>query len=525
MAKKAKSNKKKKQPKKKRAVALKPKKRKAIKKGLIKKPKKKVPKRNTIKRRTIKKKPKKKLKKAIRKKLPKKKLIRKKKIQKKKPKKKVAKKTVKKKKPKKKPAVRRKTKKVSKKKKKIEKKKSKKKIIKKKPHRKKKPTKRKKKIIKKKKTKSRPKKRRKKEILAPISKERSDLTKKAKKVLAERGKGRGFVTYQEILKYFPQAEEDITGLEEIYQFLENKGMKVKEAPELLKETETLEGINMPPSHAGEVDAIQNYLKEIGKYPLITFKDEKDLAKRIGKGDKAAKKKLIHSNLRLVVSIAKRYIGRTAYLTLLDLIQEGNFGLFKAVEKYDWRKGFRFSTYATWWIRQAITRAIADQARTVRLPVHIVESLSKYNRVKRRLLQELGREPLPEEIATEMKEDIEKIKNLEQVSQGTISLEQPIGTDEKESKLEEFIEDKKTITPAGSASLSILREQIKEILDDLTPREREILTMRFGLADEVPHTLEEVGQKFSVTRERVRQIQQRALEKIKEHEESKKLQEY
>lgn len=363
-----------------------------------------------------------------------------------------------------------------------------------------------------------------KEILPRISAERIDIKDKAQKELFERGKSRGFVTYREILKFFPRAEEDILGLEEIYQFLENKGIKIKEAPELLKEPK-LVAEEISPEHLSEIDAIQNYLKEIGKYPLLTFKEEKDLAKKLAKGDGEARKKLIHSNLRLVVSIAKKYLGRTPHLTLLDLIQEGNFGLFKAVEKYDWRKGFRFSTYATWWIRQAITRAIADQARTVRLPVHIVESLSKYNRIKRRLLQELGREPMAEEIATEMHEDIEKIKNLEQVAQGTISLEQPIGTDEKESKLEEFIEDKKTITPAGSASLSILKEQIKEILNDLTPREREILTMRFGLNDEIPHTLEEVGQKFNVTRERVRQIQQRALEKIKEHKESKKLKEY
>jgi RNA polymerase primary sigma factor len=364
----------------------------------------------------------------------------------------------------------------------------------------------------------------KKEILEELIAKRDQIKKEAKKELLDRGKPRGFITYQEVIKCFPQAEEDIAGLEEIYQFLENKGIKVKEAPELLK-VPKLSPEEMPPEHLSEIDAIQNYLKEIGKYSLLTFKEEKELAKRVGRADKEARKKLIHSNLRLVVSIAKKYLGRTPHLTLLDLIQEGNFGLFKAVEKYDWRKGFRFSTYATWWIRQAITRAIADQARTVRLPVHIVESLSKYSRIKRRLLQELGREPLPEEIATEMQEDVEKIKNLEQVSQGTVSLEQPIGTDEKESKLEEFIEDKKTITPSGSASLSILKEQIKDILQDLTAREREILTMRFGLEDEIPHTLEEVGQKFNVTRERVRQIQQRALEKIKEHQKSTKLKEY
>lgn len=460
----------------------------------------------------------------------KKKTTKKKTAKKTKPKKKAAKKTTKRKaiKKAKKPTTKKKgvKKPIKKKSAKIKKKKTGKKkptkrktVIKKTQRKAKKTTK--KKVSKKLSKKSKP---RKKEILPRISPERIDIKYKAQKELFDRGKSRGFITYQEILKFFPQAEEDILGLEEIYQFLESKGIKIKEAPELLKEPKLLDE-EMSPEHLSEVDAIQNYLKEIGKYPLLVFKEEKDLAKKVGKGDREARKKLIHSNLRLVVSIAKKYLGRTPHLTLLDLIQEGNFGLFKAVEKYDWRKGFRFSTYATWWIRQAITRAIADQARTVRLPVHIVESLSKYNRVKRRLLQELGREPLPEEIATEMHEDPEKIKNLEQVAQGTISLEQPIGTDEKESKLEEFIEDKKTITPAGSASLSILKEQIQEILDDLTPREREILTMRFGLNDEIPHTLEEVGQKFNVTRERVRQIQQRALEKIKEHTESKKLKEY
>jgi len=366
-----------------------------------------------------------------------------------------------------------------------------------------------------------PKERRKKKEAIQIK--RTQIKEEAIKELVERGKSRGFVTFQEVLKFFPKAEEDIQGLEEIYQILENEGIKIEDSTRFVPEAE--EELLAPPEHVLEIDSIQNYLREIGKYPLLNFKEEKDLAKRVEKGDKSARNKLVRSNLRLVVSIAKKYIGRTAHLTFLDLIQEGNLGLFKAVEKYDWRKGFRFSTYATWWIRQSITRAIADQARTVRLPVHIVESLSKYNKIKRRLLQELGREPLAEEISAEMQEEIRKVKNLEQVSQGTISLEQPIGEEEQEGTIEEFIEDKKTTPPTETTSLSILREQIKEILQDLTPREQKILKMRFGLDDGIPHTLEEVGQEFNVTRERIRQIQQRALEKIKENKKAKMLKEY
>jgi RNA polymerase primary sigma factor len=364
-------------------------------------------------------------------------------------------------------------------------------------------------------------KREKKEISQKHLKSRILLKEKALAELIERGKSRGFVTFSEILKFFPRAEEDIVGLEEIYQTLESEGLRVEDSADLLKKEE----FTAAPERIAEIDSIQKYLKEIAQYPLLTLKEEKELAQRLEKGDKVAQRKLIQSNLRLVVSIAKRYLGRAPHLTLLDLIQEGNIGLFKAVEKYDWRKGFRFSTYATWWIRQAITRAIADQARTVRLPVHIVERLSKYNQAKKRLLQELGREPMAEEIAVEMHEDIEKIKNLEKVALGTISLEQPIGDEEKEGTLEEFIEDKKTTPPTESTSLAILREQIKGILNDLTPREQKILKMRFGIDGEIPHTLEEVGKSFNVTRERVRQIQQRAIEKIKEHKRVKELKEY
>jgi len=352
-------------------------------------------------------------------------------------------------------------------------------------------------------------------------KEIETMRKKALGVLIERGKSRGFVTFSEILKFFPKAEEDVEGLEEIYQGLDDRSIQVEESVDFLSGNAS----EVVKQKIPEADSVQKYLREIGKHPLLTLKEEKDLAKGIEAQDDNSKKKLIQSNLRLVVSIAKKYIGRTPYLTFLDLIQEGNLGLFKAVQKYDWRKGFRFSTYATWWIRQSITRAIADQARTVRLPVHIVESLSKYNKIKRRLLQELGREPMAEEIAVEMTEEADKIKKLEQMAQGVISLEQPIGTDEKEGTLEEFIEDKKTISPMDSTSMSILKEQIIEIFEDLTPREQKILKLRFGLDGDVPHTLEEVGKEFGVTRERVRQIQQRAIEKIKENRKIKKLEEY
>lgn len=354
-----------------------------------------------------------------------------------------------------------------------------------------------------------------------FSRSRIAIKEEALKELIKRGKSRGFVTLSEVLKFFPRAEEDIAGLEEIYQKLESEGLRVEDSVDFLGDID----LASSPEQIPEIDSIQKYLKEIGRYPLLTLEEEKELSQRLERGDKAAQKKLIQSNLRLVVSIAKKYLGRTPHLTLLDLIQEGNIGLFKAVEKYDWRKGFRFSTYATWWIRQSITRAIADQSRTVRLPVHIVERLSKYNQIKKRLLQELGREPLAEEIAIEMHEDVKKVKNLEKVAMGTVSLEQPIGDDDKEGTLEEFIEDKKTASPAETTSLSILRDQIKEILSDLAPREQQILKMRFGIDGEIPHTLEEVGKEFNVTRERVRQIQQRAIEKIKEHKKVKELKEY
>lgn len=343
--------------------------------------------------------------------------------------------------------------------------------------------------------------------------------------LIKKGESRGFVTFSEILYVFPDIEKDIKGLEELYNELERNGVEVKEVREFLSPISPEQEKKAKIAADAPIDPIQMYLKEIGKVAFLNAAEEKELAKRIEKGDEEAKKKLAQANLRLVVSIAKRYVGRSPNLSLLDLIQEGNLGLFKAVEKFDWRKGYKFSTYATWWIRQAITRALADQARTIRIPVHMIETLSKFTQVRRRLLQDLGREPLDEEIAAEMGVDVSKIHYITRISQETVSLETPVGDDEEDSVLAEFVEDEKTISPSVEAARILLKERLKEILVDLTDREREILAMRFGLKDGVTHTLEEVGEKFNVTRERIRQIEARALEKIREHEKLKKLEGY
>lgn len=346
--------------------------------------------------------------------------------------------------------------------------------------------------------------------------------------LIERGRQKGFVTNFEILDYFPRIEKDLSYLEEIYSRLEQVGIKVVEVESLIQSSDTeiseKELLEATKIEGPVPDNIQMYLKEIGRTPLLKGQEEKELAKRILKGDEQAKHKLTTANLRLVVSIAKRYINRGP-LGISDLIQEGNFGLFRAVEKFDYTRGFKFSTYATWWIRQAITRALADQSRTIRIPVHMVETISKYTKVKRKLAQELGRDPLTEEIAVEMGLLVDKVRHIEKISQTVVSLETPIGEDDDKSVRGDFIPDEKNLTPLQSTSQELLRDQIRKILGDLTPREQKVLEMRFGLTDGVTHTLEEVGKVFSVTRERIRQIEAKALEKIRQHHESEKLGEY
>jgi len=354
-----------------------------------------------------------------------------------------------------------------------------------------------------------------------------DMNTKAERLML-RGKERGFITHDEILKEFPTIEDDIVFLDDLYSRLHAAGIDVLEgggmldvsAEDLVVKKSDLKG-------DGSYDSIQMYLREIGQYPLIHAQQEKDLAKRIEKGEMEAKNLLAKANLRLVVSIAKKYVGRSPDLTLLDLIQEGNLGLFKAVDKFDWKKGYKFSTYATWWIRQAITRALADQSRTIRVPVHMVETIAKYKQVVRRLSQDLGRDPLPEEIAVEMGLDVDKIYNIEKIDQDTVSLENPVGDpdDDGRSVLGDFIPDDKILSPDQEASRRILADQVKEILGDLSEKERQILEMRHGLTDGITHTLEEVGQKFGVTRERIRQIEAKAHEKIRQHEKSARLKSY
>ena len=342
-------------------------------------------------------------------------------------------------------------------------------------------------------------------------------------MLIEKGRKRGFITYDEILKTFPDIENNILFLDELYEKLAIAGIDVLEGGNLLNLDNDLtdKDLNKGSMH----DSIQMYLKEIGQYPLIHASDEKDLAKRIEHGDLEAKNLLARANLRLVVSIAKKYVGRSTNLTLLDLIQEGNLGLFKAVEKFDWTKGYKFSTYATWWIRQSITRALADQSRTIRIPVHMVETISKYKQTHRRLSQDLGREPLAEEIATEMDIPVEKIHVIENISQETVSLEQPVGDDDDKSTLENFIPDDKILRPDQESSRRILSDQIREVLDELNPKERKILEMRYGLLDGIQHTLERVGEEFGVTRERIRQIEAKVHEKLRQHEKISRLKNY
>lgn len=362
-----------------------------------------------------------------------------------------------------------------------------------------------------------------------------------------RGRQRGFVTEDEIIHILPDIEQDLESLEKLYEKFETGGVKVVSSEDMLKlETDKIgeeftgktgrkkkpakeKSLLGPSSNEEEEgdssDLVQMYLKEIGRVSLLSAEEEIKLAKQIEKGDLSAKQKLTEANLRLVVSIAKKYVGRSHNLSLLDLVQEGNIGLFRAVEKFDFRKGFKFSTYATWWIRQAITRALADQSRTIRIPVHMVETINKYAQITRRLVQELGREPLPEEIAAEMGIEVEKVRHIQKISQETVSLETSVGDSDDESVLGDFIEDTETIMPHQSAARKLLKSHIGDVLDELSPREQKILKIRFGLEDGVVHTLEEVGQEFGVTRERIRQIEAKALEKIREHDIVRKLRDY
>ncbi len=352
--------------------------------------------------------------------------------------------------------------------------------------------------------------------------------------LLDKGRIRGFITDSEILQVFSEVEEYLKDYEFFLNELERRGIPVVEVkPGILERAEErkkiLEKIGVTREKKrldlGDIsaDSIQMYLREIGKVPLLTPEEEMALARRKEKGDEEAAKKLIEANLRLVVSIAKKFVGKS--LSLADLIQEGNIGLFRAVEKFDPKKGYKFSTYATWWIRQAITRALADQSRTIRIPVHMVETINKFQKVERQLTQDLDREPLPEEIAAEMGEDVEKIHHLIKISQDTISLGTSVGDEDEDSVLEDFIEDVKNVTPDRAAALQLLREHVKDLLKDLSPRERKILEMRFGLVDGVSHTLEEVGEEFGVTRERIRQIEAKALERLRGFESIEKLKDY
>lgn len=342
--------------------------------------------------------------------------------------------------------------------------------------------------------------------------------------LIGRGREQGFVTQEDILALFPEAESNVEELDDLYSRLAEEGVDVfdtaeeeQKQSELEKELEIIQAVE----EAQITDPVRMYLKEIGRIPLLNAAQEVELAKAAEKGDIEAVEKLTQANLRLVVSIAKKYVGRG--LTLLDLIQEGNIGLIRAVEKFDWRKGFKFSTYATWWIRQAITRAIADQARTIRIPVHMVETINRFIRTSRKLMQELGREPTPEEIAKEMGIEPDKVREIIKVSQEPTSLEAPVG-EEKDSTLGDFIPDDE-IRPEDQASAELLKAHLGEVLDTLNDREKKVLKLRFGLEDGRQRTLEEVGKEFGVTRERIRQIEAKALRKLRHPTRSKKLKDY
>lgn len=354
--------------------------------------------------------------------------------------------------------------------------------------------------------------------------------------IIERGMTRGFVTENEVLYTFKFIEDHVGLFEDFLDRLERKGLHFVEMKEGYlgggKAREEVYGklrVQVDRKNDSALtaeltqDSIQMYLREIGKIPLLNAEEEVALAKRKEHNDKEAERRLIEANLRLVVSIAKKFVGKQ--LSLLDLIQEGNVGLFRAVKKFEYRKGYKFSTYATWWIRQAITRALADQSRTIRIPVHMVETINRFKQVERRLIQDLGREPLLEELAAEMDMPLEKVQHIQKISQETVSLDTSVGDDDDDSKLEDFIEDVKNLPPDKAAARQLLRDYVNEAMRDLTPREQKILEMRFGLEDGVSHTLEEVGREFDVTRERIRQIEAKALERIKEHGDIHKLRDY
>ena len=341
------------------------------------------------------------------------------------------------------------------------------------------------------------------------------------KNLLDKGKKNGVLTYQEILDEVENIDLSPEQIEKIYEVLESMGIEVQGVANDVDIIEEEIDLSVPEGIAID-DPVRMYLKEIGKVPLLSSEEEMELAKQIEEGSQYAKKKLAEANLRLVVSIAKRYVGRG--MLFLDLIQEGNLGLIKAVEKFDFRKGFKFSTYATWWIRQAITRAIADQARTIRIPVHMVETINKLIRVQRQLLQELGRDPFPEEISKVMDLPVEKVREIQKIAQEPVSLETPIG-EEEDSHLGDFIPDDDAPAPAEAAAFTMLKEQLINVIDTLTPREEKVLRLRFGLDDGRARTLEEVGKEFNVTRERIRQIEAKALRKLRHPSRSKKLKDY
>lgn len=350
-----------------------------------------------------------------------------------------------------------------------------------------------------------------------------EAKKKRIKELIAKGKSQGALTYREIMDMLQEVDLEPDQIEKIYETLESLGIDIVDEKEIEEDTNLEDDLDLSvPEGVSIDDPVRMYLKEIGKVPLLTPEEEIELAKRMEQGDEEAKRKLAEANLRLVVSIAKRYVGRG--MLFLDLIQEGNLGLIKAVEKFDYQKGFKFSTYATWWIRQAITRAIADQARTIRIPVHMVETINKLVRVSRQLLQEYGREPQPEEIAKEMGISVEKVHEILKIAQEPVSLETPIG-EEEDSHLGDFIPDEDAPAPAEAAAYTLLKEQLTEVLDTLTPREEKVLRLRFGLDDGRARTLEEVGKVFNVTRERIRQIEAKALRKLRHPSRSKKLKDF